>query len=493
MKRAVSLLLVGLLVFSIVACGSSSEKDQVETNVEMPQYSDSNQESAEQILENEEEPITQTEPSATEIPVATPTPATEDNEKAFSLEGTIEETVLVDEKGIKITATDLTFGKNGVELSFLLENNTEQDLRFMAGTLGYSCNFVNGYMVDTGSVSTTIPAGKKSREIMRFNYDTLELYGIKNVAEIGVGFMIDDADNYKQLLKTEPLIITTSLAATYDYSREAFETTITEDNSPLCKNGTIDYSTRDDLYKNGDFVISSAALWTRNDGDQYLLLEFENNSTETVRVSVSDISINDVEVCYSTWTGVFVSPNKKAIIDISLSLLLDDPEYLLLGLKECADFSSLITVEDKNGKEINSEEMVIDLSNNAKWDPNQYDQVYEGEGITIYSLGLMEDKWAHSNDLHLYLLIKNNTNGLIRADVKDGSISIDGFVVDELSFGEYISSGKYGVLDVEVQGDSLEKNGFFDIEDIKDLEIQLEIKNENYRTIVQPKIILEFK
>ncbi len=48
---------------------------------------------------------------------------------------TINETVLVDEKDVKITATELTYTEYSAELELLIENNSNKDLSFYSGSL----------------------------------------------------------------------------------------------------------------------------------------------------------------------------------------------------------------------------------------------------------------------------------------------------------------------------------------------------------------------
>lgn len=60
--------------------------------------------------------------------------------KSFSCEGIIEETVMVDESDIKITATDLCYTDYAVQLNLTIENNSDKDLSFVSGSIGYSCN-----------------------------------------------------------------------------------------------------------------------------------------------------------------------------------------------------------------------------------------------------------------------------------------------------------------------------------------------------------------
>lgn len=483
MKRWLSLVLVLALGLSLAACGANKE------NVEPMEVENSGIFEQEGANTLQEEALTENE-AETPPPTQEPTPTKEPEsvkakEDSFSLKGTIEETILVDEKGIKITATDLSFGKNAAELSFLIENNTDSDLRFMSGTWGYSCNSINGYMVDTGSVSTNVPSGKKTRETMRFDYDELEIYGIKNIAEIGVGFLVDEADTYKDVLETGPIAIQTSIADSYDFKNERFDA-----NNGI---GAVEFNTEEVFFDQNEIKVTSMTLFKNTYDDQYVLMEIENNSDQMIYAKTKSIAIDGIEVCYSTWSSDAVSPGKKAILSIRTSALLDEPEYELLGLTTVNEISFNLEIEDEERETtLASGEICVQIAEKEEWGTRINEAIFADGGVKVYAIGLTKDKYSFSDDVHMFFLIENNTDGMILADVKRNSASIDGFLIDEISFGAYISQGKAGILDVELQGNSLDKNGINGIGEIKSLELTLEIKNEHYREIAQQTVTLEF-
>lgn len=56
---------------------------------------------------------------------------------SFSGTGTIENTVLVDEKNVKITADNLTYSAYQTTMDLLIENNSDQDLSVISGSIGF--------------------------------------------------------------------------------------------------------------------------------------------------------------------------------------------------------------------------------------------------------------------------------------------------------------------------------------------------------------------
>lgn len=138
--------------------------------------------------------------SPTESGVLADTPADDTPEQSdeslglFRTDATLAETVLVDENGVKITATGLTYTAYSVDLELTIENNSGKDLSFVSGSLGYSCNSVNGYMIDGGYLNCDVADGKKANDAISFGYDALMLYGINEIADIEIGISMTDND-----------------------------------------------------------------------------------------------------------------------------------------------------------------------------------------------------------------------------------------------------------------------------------------------------------
>ena len=128
-KTFLALLLVFVLVMSLSCTGCLGKKVK---------------EAIEQAAQTQEVPE-ETEPEETEPEETASKPA--GSAPQFQTGAGIEETVLVDQDGIRITATELTYTGNRPELHVRLENNTDETLKFISGSIGYNVNAVNGYMV----------------------------------------------------------------------------------------------------------------------------------------------------------------------------------------------------------------------------------------------------------------------------------------------------------------------------------------------------------
>lgn len=171
MRKIISLMLALLLVLSMAACGSTNEGGSTDASTGTPAT-----DSQPEANPSDDDPQIEVEP------------------REFKKTATIEETVLVDENGVKITAKELTYGNYAAELTLVIENNSEKDLSFIANSIGYSCNSINGYMVPEGYLNCDVAAGKKANDTISIGYDTLMLYGIYEIADIEIGFDISDDD-----------------------------------------------------------------------------------------------------------------------------------------------------------------------------------------------------------------------------------------------------------------------------------------------------------
>lgn len=240
MKKSLAMLLAAVLLL-LPACG--------------PETSAGNTPSA--------SPVEQTEAAAeTDAPV--PSDNYSNNSRLtgeFNPSAAIEETVLVDESDVKITATGIKYTVYAVKLDLTIENNSSQNLSFYAGTLGYSCNSVNGYMVDDGYLNTSVGPGKKSNETVSFDANELTLLGLTDIADIELGFNITD-DNFKDYLKTGPRQLKTSLADSYDYTADTYRQAITDSDVAKQVGLTVAHHSEDVPFDQKDIRVVSQNLYS---------------------------------------------------------------------------------------------------------------------------------------------------------------------------------------------------------------------------------------
>lgn len=201
----------------------------------------------------------------------------------------IEETVLIDSNGIKITAkeyvTDSILG-DGIKL--LIENSSDKDY-----TVGCDALIVNDYMITDLFVSE-IAAGKSANETMHLYSTELKAAGIDSVGKIEMYFHAYDAD-WNYLFKNEYTEIQTSEYANMDTTPD---------------------DTGTELYNADGIRIVGKAVDENSFWGTAILLYIENNSGKNVGISVDDMSINGFMM--SPFFSTTVYDGKKDIDDITV-------------------------------------------------------------------------------------------------------------------------------------------------------------------------------
>ena len=202
---------------------------------------------------------------------------------------TIEEQVLIDTNGIKITAkeylTDKIWG-DGIKL--LIENSSDTDY-----TVGCDALIVNDYMI-TDLFSSKVAAGKNANETMYLSSSGLKAAGIESVGKVEMYFHASDAQ-YNMVFKNEYAEIHTS-----EY-----------DNMDTTPN---DAGT--ELYSADGIRIVGKTVDENSFWGSAILLYIENNSGKTVGINVDDMSINGFMI--TPYFSTTVYDGKKALEDITI-------------------------------------------------------------------------------------------------------------------------------------------------------------------------------
>ncbi len=254
-------LLAVMLLFGMMSLGSGS---------------DTTSESKEIVVDDETASEESTE--ATEVEE---TPATDI---------TIDEQVLFEQDGLKVTATEYVVDSiwgDGVKL--LIENDGSTDI-------GLACTalIVNDYMI-SDLFSTTVAAGKKDYETLNLSSSGLKAAGIENVGQIEIYFHTFDADSYMTISDIDCVTIKTS----------AFETM---DSTPN--------DSGQELYNADGIRIVGKYVDENSFWGAAVLLYIENNSGKNKVIQCDDMSINGFMV--TPYFSSTVYDGKKAIDDITL-------------------------------------------------------------------------------------------------------------------------------------------------------------------------------
>ena len=151
----------------------------------------------------------ETKEAAKETAEETKAPETE----ASKAEDSIEEQVILDEQGVKITAKALD--KNdvmGPAIKLLIENESGHDVTVQTRNAS-----VNGYMVDT-MLSADVVNGKKSNESLVFSSGDLKNAGISTIADMEFSFHVFETSSWKDIFDSDQIQIKTYAADTYEYA-----------------------------------------------------------------------------------------------------------------------------------------------------------------------------------------------------------------------------------------------------------------------------------
>ena len=225
---------------------------------------------------------------------------------------TIEEQVLLDQGGIKITAKEyINDGSLGDGIKLLVENHTYRDY-----SIGCDALIVNDYMISDLFYSD-IAAGKSSNETMDLYSSQLEAAGIDTVGKIEMYFHAYDSD-YNSLFQNAYSEIHTS----------EFENMDTTPNDA-----------GNELYNANGIRIVGKTVDENSFWGTAILLYCENNSGQNVGISVDDMSINGFMM--SPFFSTTVYNGKKSIDDITI--FSQDLEDMIQFLFDGSDTTRILT------------------------------------------------------------------------------------------------------------------------------------------------------
>ena len=279
MKKILTLTLALFLVLSLVACDvSTNDEIKKPSNVEIGDTGETgtnggSTESVENNGTNSED-----------------TENTNNNNQPSKTEVTIEQTVLLDESGVKIIAKSINMDSLfGPEIKLYIENNSGKDLTIQCRNVS-----VNGYMVDA-MMSVDIVNGKKANDSLTFMSSDLESCGITDIADIELSFHIFTTSDWEDYLDTDQIQLKTSIADNYQY--------IFDDSGDIAYNA------------NGIKVIIKGLSENASIFGPSIVVYIENNTNKAITVQSRDVSINSFMV--DAMFSCEVMPSKKAVDTIT--------------------------------------------------------------------------------------------------------------------------------------------------------------------------------
>ena len=203
---------------------------------------------------------------------------------------TIEEQVLFEKDGLKVTATEYvvdSFWGDGIKL--LIENNGASDIG-----IGCTALIVNDYMI-SDLFSTTVAAGKKANETLYLSNSGLQAAGIENVGKVEVYFHTFDSESYMTISDIGCVTIQTS-------EFDSMDSTPNDEGQ--------------ELYNENGIRIVGKYVDENSFWGAAVLLYIENNSGKNRIIQCDDMSINGFMI--TPYFSSTVYDGKKAIDEITL-------------------------------------------------------------------------------------------------------------------------------------------------------------------------------
>lgn len=298
MKKLVTSLLTICLAFSCCACGgenSSGSSDAIASSVKA---ADSEVAGA----------ATETDPEET-------VDRSQFKIKSFNTEPTIEETVLVDESGVKITATGIEYGNYKAELGLKIENSTDTEIDIG----GNGAMIVNNFTIPAW-ISYNIPANEELEDTINIDIDELKLRGIYEIANMELHLTIDsiDADHqFNDLLDTN-VNIQTSIADTYVADDMSFQKSISDPQTADQYGYEVLNWNTDTIFDQYGVQFTSVALLKNSDDERYMLIEIVNTNDTAIEVYLRNMNISGKNVVDGAISSVDIFEQSRGIITIKL-------------------------------------------------------------------------------------------------------------------------------------------------------------------------------
>lgn len=256
----------------------------------------------------------------------------------------ITEHHLMDTFGVSITATELTYTNSSVKLGLRFENTSDSNREVYSGTAGYCVNSVNGYMIHGAYMRCAVASGETAEDEISIPYNELYAQGISRIADIEVGFDIEDDDYHHEY--TGPISVKTEAADNYDYSEDTYLKTIKGGSLKSAYGITIKSLSEEQLYSQNGITLLSQAVSADKDGKESLMLEFQSKADQGLYIKLSGLSINGVSVYTSTIASDYISPDKRGITYVGLSKYLEKNEELSNQTIRSVSFDIELTNED---------------------------------------------------------------------------------------------------------------------------------------------------
>jgi len=395
--------------------------------------------------------------------------------ESFDKSASIEETVLADKSGIKITAKSLTYSGYKVIINLLMENNSGNDISILSNTLACSSNSVNSYMIKGGYLNCDISAGGRAEDTMSFDIQELILHNINSIAELDLVFYIDFDDYDVKDVLIESAKIETTLYDTYDYSKEGFENSLKNKNLKNWYGFSVDKESKDEITLTDTIGITYQAMITNKDENKMMVVNVENASQSPINVYIKNMYINGLYVADSVEYGE-ITPEKSYAAAVQINSILDVERMELLGMKDIGKVKYTFIAETTDRELITQKDIEFDVSKKDKFDDSG-EVVFDQNDITIIYKGTIPSDSEYSKYTYVLFLVKNNSSKRIYVDDLNATLA-NKINVTSITYGSYVEPGECAFIDSKIT----------DIDNLSQLQMSFKVTDDDNNIVAAPLI-----
>lgn len=406
----------------------------------------------------------------------------------------IEETVLVDENDVKITATGLTYTDYEVQVNVLLENNSDKNLSFYTGSYGEGTNAVNGYVLG-GYMDEDVAAGSNINAIISYSIEDLQRHGMTEIADFLFAFTIEDEDG--ESFETSLTQVKTKAAEDYDYSVSTYAQAVKNGIVESIYDCEVNYVAEDVLYEQNGVRVVSQTLLTDTNGLQEVFLEVVNDSEETVWVALSNTAINGLLVDSRDKYGDIVYPGTRRVITIPVYLMINSEFSEYLGISEIGNMTVNLELSDADDEAIaNPQEIEIVFAENVAMFEADGTEIFNREGIRVLSKGILKTEGDSSDYGSWVLLVENTRDEKVcfdaGYDIDYNSLSINGTMVESFFASMEVLPGKVAFVEIWFEEEALQEKGIASIESITEAGFLMEVRNDAYNLVAEATLEMSY-
>ena len=400
----------------------------------------------------------------------------------FPKKPTIEETIMYDQNQVRISATGISYSSSHADILLLIENNTNHDIT--VDTTDY--NSINRYMYALWC-SEDITAGDSSEVEITVYGDDLLYYGITDIAEFELDFIIRDQNENE--IETGPCRVLTSLSDKYDYSDVSVIKRLSSPKAQKYSGHSVISISDADIYDCLGISAIQEGIFKTKDDELKMILEFKNNGEDIKSLSMRSLAINGITIDDGYCDGQSFTPGSMGELSINLSRILDHPEYKLVGLDSISTVSFDLSLYDTKYRELaDPARITLNLSDDDSLSLGT--PVYEGTYFNVYQIAIFPDESEYSDNYHIILVYESLTEEEIEIDLSYKGLSINGSTdAVEVARSVDLSAKELEFADIEVFDYSYDDIGISTWGDVSSVSIKLEANLSDSRDIIEEATI----